>query len=224
MKADRRKREKRMSEKRIRILAFLSKVTDFLLIGLISLVCSLPVVTLGAAAAAFYTIGIDLIRGQEGSIYKDYFRTFKAQFRHVTPTWLLLLFLMLLLAANSVFYFYMASGGALWSQFGLGVCAIAALLLSFAGAFLFPILAKNDDLRGRDAIKVSIYLAGRQFGWWALKTVVQTALFVAVWFVPFLAVLVPGALLFWNCFCYDRAFRKQFPENAENPEKSEKTI
>ena len=220
MKTDRRKREKRMSEKRIRLMAFLMKVTDFLLIGLLSLVCSLPVVTLGAAAAAFYTVGIDLIRGEEGSIYKDYFRTFKAQFKHVTPTWLLLLFFMLLLTANAVFYFIMASGGAVWAQFGLGVCAIAALLLSFTGAFLFPILAKNDDLKGRDAIKVSAYLAGKQFGWWALKTVVQTALFVAVWFVPFLIVLVPGALLFWNSFCYDRAFKKQFPKNQEESENS----
>ena len=215
------KPRKPMSEKRIRLMALLMKITDFLLIGLISLVCSLPIITLGAAAAAFYTVGVSMIRGQEGSVYKEYFQAFRAQFRHVTPIWLLLLFAQLLIAANAVFYFYLSSGGAVWAQFGLGICGVAALALSFAGAFLFPIMAMNDDLLGRDAIKISCYLAGRQIGWWALKTVVQTALFVAVWFFPFLIILTPGALLFWNSFCYDRAFKKQFPQN---PAESENNI
>ena len=204
--------KKRMSEKRIRLMALLQKITDFLLIGLISLVCSLPIVTLGAAAAAFYTVGVAMLRGEEGSVYKDYFAGFKAQFRHVTPTWLVLLLLQILVAANAVFYFYLASNGAAWAQFGLGVCVIAALALSFSGAFVFPIMAKNDDLRGIDAVKVSCFLAGKQFGWWLLKTVIQTALFALIWFFPFLIILVPGILLFTNSYCYNRAFLRQFPK------------
>lgn len=205
--------KKQPSEKRVKLMALLMKIADYLLVGLISLVCSLPVVTIGAAAAAFYTVGVAMVRGEEGSVYKDYFATFKAEFRRMTPIWLVLLLVQLLIAANAVFYFWLASGGAAWAQFGLGVCAIAALFLSFACAFLFPIYVKNDDIRGIDAVKISMFLAGRQFGWWAAKTVVQTALFAATWFFPFLIILAPGALLFWNSFCYDRAFRKQFSDN-----------
>ena len=206
----RQKTKKQLSEKRIKLMALLMKITDFLLVGLISLVCSLPIFTIGAAAGAFYTVGIAMVRGEEGSVYKDYFAAFKTGFRRMTPTWLVLLLIQLVIAANAVFYFWLASGGAAWAQFGLGVCAIAALFLSFGCAFLFPIFVKNDDMRGIDAVKVSMFLAGRQFGWWAAKTVVQTALFIAVWFFPFLIILVPGALLFWNSFCYNRAFKKQF--------------
>lgn len=209
------KKKKPISEKRIKLMALLMKIADFLLVGLLSFVCSLPIITLGAAAAAFYTVGVSMIRDEEGSVYKDYFAAFKAQFRHVTPAWLLLLLIQLILAANIVFYLWLSAGGVAWAQFGLGICAFAGLVLSFAGAFLFPILAKNDDLPGRDAIKVSIFLAGKQFGWWFLKTVVQTALFVLTWFVPFLIILVPGALLFWNSYCYNRAFRSQFPVQSE---------
>lgn len=209
------KKKKRMSEKRVKLMALLMKITDFLLIGLISLVCSLPLVTFGAAAAAAYTIGVSMIRGEEGSIYKAYFRVFKEQFRHVTPTWLVLLLLIVLLIANTVFYFYLSSAGAVWAQFGLGVCAIAALALSFVGAFLFPILAKNDDMLGRDAIKISAFLAGKQIGWWALKTIVQGALLALTWFFPYLWIIVPGALVSWNSFCYDRAFKRQFPKKPE---------
>ena len=208
------KPKKRLSEKRIRLLALLSKITDFLLLGLIALVCSLPVITLGAAAAAFYTVGLSLIRKEERSLYKTFFSVFRSEFRHVTPTWLVLLLCELLLAANAVFYFIMASNGAIWAQFGLGMCAAGALGLSFAAGFVFPILAKNDDLLGRDAIKVSFYLAGRQWKWWTLKTVVQAAVFAAVWFVPFLVILAPGVLLFSNSFCYDRAFQTQFPKKT----------
>ena len=206
--------KKQPSEKRIKLMAFLMKVTDYLLIGLISLVCSLPIITIGAAAGAFYTVGVAMVRGEEGSVYKDYFAAFKAGFRRMTPTWLVLLLIQLVIAANAVFYFWLSSGGAVWAQFGLGVCAIAALFLSFACAFLFPIFVKNDDMRGIDAVKVSMFLAGKQFGWWAAKTAVQTALFAAAWFFPFLIILVPGALLFWNSFCYNRAFKKQFSDHT----------
>lgn len=209
----RQKTKKQLSEKRIKLMALLMKITDFLLVGLISLVCSLPIFTIGAAAGAFYTVGVAMVRGEEGSVYKDYFAAFKTGFRRMTPTWLVLLLIQLVIAANAVFYFWLASGGAAWAQFGLGVCAIAALFLSFGCAFLFPIFVKNDDMRGIDAVKVSMFLAGRQFGWWAAKTVVQTALFIAVWFFPFLIILVPGALLFWNSFCYNRAFKKQFSDH-----------
>ena len=209
----RQKTKKQLSEKRIKLMALLMKITDFLLVGLISLVCSLPIFTIGAAAGAFYTVGVAMVRGEEGSVYKDYFAAFKTGFRRMTPTWLVLLLIQLVIAANAVFYFWLASGGAALAQFGLGICAIAALFLSFGCAFLFPIFVKNDDMRGIDAVKVSMFLAGRQFGWWAAKTVVQTALFIAVWFFPFLIILVPGALLFWNSFCYNRAFKKQFSDH-----------
>ena len=208
------KPKKRLSEKRIRLLALLSKITDFLLLGLIALVCSLPVITLGAAAAAFYTVGLSLIRKEERSLYKTFFAVFRSEFRHVTPTWLVLLLCELLLAASAVFYFFTASNGAIWAQFGLGVCAAGARGLSCAAGFVPRLLAKNDVLWGRDAIKVSFYLAGRQWKWWTLKTVVQAAVFAAVWFVPFLVILAPGVLLFSNSFCYDRAFRAQIPKKT----------
>lgn len=210
---DKAERAKRRSEIRLKLMLFLGKVCDFLLIGLISLICSLPLITLGAAAAAFYTEGVDMIRGEEGSVYRDYFRAFKEQFRHVTPIWIVLLVFQILLIANVFFYFWYASAGAVWAQFGLGICGAVALLLSFAGSFLFPILAKNEDLRGRDAIRFSFLLALKQLKWWALKFLVQAVLIIAAWFFPFLILFLPGALLFWNSFCYDRAFKSQFPEN-----------
>lgn len=207
-------KKKPMSEKHLRILALLSKITDYLLVGLLSFVVSLPVITLGAAATAFYAVGIQLQSDEGGSAYRTYFTAFRTHWKHATLLWLPFMGAILLLIFNTLFYWYMASGGTAWAEFGLGVCAAVALLLSFGGAFAFPLLAA-DGLSGVDTLKRSLYLAARQPLWWAGKTVVQLLSLAVVWFVPFLLVFVPGLLLFWDTLCFSRAYRKQFPKIQE---------
>ncbi len=207
-------KKKTISEKRLRILALLSKSTDYLLVGLLSLVVSLPIVTLGAAAAAFYAVGLSLQSDEGGSAYRTYFAAFRQWGKRATLLWLPFLGTALLLLFNTLFYWYMAANGAVWAEFGLGVCAAVALLLSFVGAFAFPLLV-TDGLSGVDTVKRSLYLAARQPLWWAGKTTVQLFVLLAVWFVPFLIVFAPGLLLFWDTLCFSHAYRKQFPKNKQ---------
>ncbi|MBQ5986945.1 MAG: DUF624 domain-containing protein [Clostridia bacterium] len=212
-------KKKPMSEKRLRILALLSKITDYLLVGLLSFVISLPVLTLGAAAAAFYAVGKQLQSDEGGSAYRTYFAAFRQYGKRATLLWLPFLGGALLLTFNALFYWYMAANGAAWAQFGLGVCAAVALLLSLAGAFLFPMLVTEPDKGGLDLAKRSLYLAAREPLWWAGKTAVQLAALAAVWFVPFLIVFIPGLLLFWDTFCFSRTYRKRFPKIKEESAK-----
>jgi hypothetical protein len=48
---------------------------------------------------------------------------------------------------------------------------------------------------------------------------VQLAALAAVWFVPFLIVFIPGLLLFWDTFCFSRAYGKRFPKIKEESAK-----
>lgn len=202
---------------RLRFTEILHRITDYLLLGLISLVCSLPVVTTGAAAYAFYAVGLSLLKGDEKDLYRGYFHAFRSCFKKVTVCWLILLGGAILLTGNTVFYYFMAGNGAAWAQVGLGVCFVLGILVSLTGSFLFPLLSIKKSIRIFDAFKTAFYLSVKHVGWWAAKTAGQLVLAVFVWLVPFLVVFTPGILLYWNSFCADRIFRKYRFEDDGSP-------
>ncbi|MDD5921287.1 MAG: YesL family protein [Oscillospiraceae bacterium] len=72
-----------------KIMQALSTLADLVLLNLITIACSLPVFTLGAAVTALYD-AIDHLQREEGNLFSCYFRAFRAQFRQATLLWLVL--------------------------------------------------------------------------------------------------------------------------------------
>lgn len=56
-------------------------VTDVLGLSLLWVVCSLPIVTIGAATTALYDAVVHGIRYKEGSAYRRFLRTFRAEWK-----------------------------------------------------------------------------------------------------------------------------------------------
>ena len=69
----------------------MSRVADLIILNVIYLVTCLPVVTIGAAGTAMYTVCFRLGTDREGSLVKGYFRAFRDEFRQATLIWLFLL-------------------------------------------------------------------------------------------------------------------------------------
>ena len=63
---------------------FLNKVTDLLILNLVTLLLCLPVITAGAALTAMHYVLLKMVRGEEGYIVKSFFRAFKREFRQAT--------------------------------------------------------------------------------------------------------------------------------------------
>ena len=60
-------------------------ITDTLQLSCLWCLCSLPLVTMGAATTALYDAAVHGIRCQEGGTYRRFFRTFKAEFKTSLP-------------------------------------------------------------------------------------------------------------------------------------------
>ena len=69
----------------------MSRVADLIILNVIYLVTCLPVITIGAASTALYTVCFRLGTAREGSLVKGYFRAFRDEFRQATLIWLFLL-------------------------------------------------------------------------------------------------------------------------------------
>lgn len=118
----------------------LSRLADLMLLNLAALVCSLPVLTIGASAAALFAAVRDLINERGGSILRAYFVHWRREARRAT-----LLFLPFLLPFAVILFdllLYQHPSAALLDR-GL----LAASAVAFLGVYLgsLQMFAHFDD-------------------------------------------------------------------------------
>ena len=64
------------------LMKFLSRMTDILWLNILTVVCSIPIVTAGASFTALHYVCLKMVRDEEGYITKDFFKSFK---REIVP-------------------------------------------------------------------------------------------------------------------------------------------
>lgn len=123
---------------------FMGKITDVSCMSLLWLLTSLPVFTIGASTAAFYSFTLDAVGDNEGRVIGSYFSAFKANFKKATLLWLLQLTLGALLAVNlyAAWNFYLTKGIIALGFLSLSGCA--ALVAICCSVYIYPILAAYD--------------------------------------------------------------------------------
>ena len=123
---------------------FMGKITDVSCMSLLWLLTSLPVFTIGASTAAFYSFTLDAVGDNEGRAIGSYFSAFKANFKKATLLWLLQLTLGALLAVNlyAAWNFYLTKGIIALGFLSLSGCA--ALVAIRCSVYIYPILAAYD--------------------------------------------------------------------------------
>ena len=80
-----------MKGKFSRLSEVLSGLIDLIFAGLLWLLCSLPVLTLGASTTALYYTVMKCIRHNRGRVAPTFFHGFRSNFRTATLIWLLFL-------------------------------------------------------------------------------------------------------------------------------------
>lgn len=124
--------------------AFLGKLTDAVLMGMLWLLTSLPVFTLGAATTAFYAFTVRQVSDTEGAVWKSYFDAFRRYFKKASALWLIHLALLAFFALDIwAALRYLQSGGA-FAVPVLAVCGAGAFLVLGAGFYAYPTLAVFD--------------------------------------------------------------------------------
>lgn len=74
-----------------KLFRFGTKLTDLMIINLLTLLCCLPIFTIGPALTAMHYVLLRLYRDEEGYIVKGYFKSFKENFKQATLIWLIYL-------------------------------------------------------------------------------------------------------------------------------------
>ncbi|MDR1288591.1 MAG: YesL family protein [Treponema sp.] len=186
------KTKKRLFEGGLHV--WMEKLFDIVTLNLIWLLCSLPLVTAGAAATAFYYAMVKVIRGERGHLWGEFWRSFKLNFVKATLIWICFAALVFLLLVNRNIT---ADIGGYFGAFLLCFYTAAAMVFLAVLMYAFPVLSRFH-MTIPEAIKLSTYMCFRYLHCTLALLVIVTAAAALSYFIPLFIFLVPAGALF--CF------------------------
>lgn len=87
------------------VMRFLSRLADLLLLNLLFILCSIPIVTIGASWTALQYVTLKIRADEDSYIAKSFFHSFKENFKQSTLIWLIYLAFGVILAVEFMAYF-----------------------------------------------------------------------------------------------------------------------
>ena len=82
------------------IVQGIGKIADFVILNLLWLLCSLPIITIGASTTALYSVMLKLVKNEEGYVVRGFLKAFRENFKQSTLIWLIFLLLWLILIVD----------------------------------------------------------------------------------------------------------------------------
>lgn len=198
----------------------MGKVADLIILNLICVLCCLPIVTIGPSLTALHYVTMKMVRNEESYIVKNFFKSFKENFKQATIINLIMLVvgIMLFLDINIV----KRMSGKLYS--GLFVVFIAFLLLyMLVFLYIYPVLAKFYNTIKHTFINA--FLMSIRHLPYTFVMLVITLLPIGIFFIPslqlqstclmLLLIMGPAVIAYLNGHFLVRIFDNYIPKEED---------
>lgn len=203
-----------------KLMKTLGKLVDLMELGVLFILTSLPIVTIGAALSACYTLTFKMAKNEEGYVVKPYFKAFRSNFKKATLLWIIEFIFAVILVGN-----FWAMSKVDMPQEGIikGLMWFLTFLYIWCGNYVFALQSQfENSVKG--TLKNSLYLS--------FLNMISSLL-------AFLAVCVPVFLLYnalqWYpfvvwlavpvvCYIHSLLFVPVFKKYQNNDEKNEDSL
>ena len=68
------------------VMNFISTIVDIIILNLLFVICSIPIVTFGAAYSAKYYVAMKIMRGEDTGTIIPFFKAFARNFKQATTS------------------------------------------------------------------------------------------------------------------------------------------
>ena len=124
-------------------IQFLVRVGDLMILNVLFILCSLPVVTLGASLTALHRVTQNMLFEQEEPLLKAFFRAFRQNFKQSTLAWLVELVVIVSLVCDVLLVMAYFNGGLAKAMYIL--VAVLAILVAGVFSYLMPLIARYEN-------------------------------------------------------------------------------
>ncbi len=180
-----------------KLMAALSRIVDLVVLNVIYLLTCLPILTIGAANTALYTVCFRFGTSRESGICRSYFKAFRENFKQATGLWLLIL-LYLVCDIFNIFLFLQMEGDI---KYIFVVFAVLGILILMVYSYTFPQLSQFVNTVGK-TLRNSIAFTVAYLPQSIVITAVNILPFAVMILFPYLYAVLG---LFWCLFYFSCA-------------------
>ncbi|MDO4338666.1 MAG: DUF624 domain-containing protein [Eubacteriales bacterium] len=193
---------------------FMNTLAAFIGLNVLFLITCLPVVTIGPALTALYTVTLQEARKEHGYIFSTYLKAFKRNFPQSAAAFLLQMVLMLVFLFNAFFW---GNQGTVTGNIILFVITVLLVILALSFLYTFPLLARFENtLKQTLQNSISIAIVNPRITLGLLAVQVVCVLLCAI--VPqakiFMLLLGFSFLAYCNSLLFNKLFSSY--ESGEN--------
>ena len=207
---------------------FLNRVADLIWLNILTMICCIPIITIGASLTAMNYVLLKMAKNEEGYITKAFFKSFKQNFGQATLILLIQFVIYGILAGDLFIFRYAAMDFPGWVQ--IAVIAVG-ILVTFATIYLYPLLARYDNTI--KATYKNSFLMG-------VLSLPRTLLMVLCWIIPVIVFFFANPILplvfllgisgpgYLNALLYRKSFERfegrDDDTDGESAEGTEETV
>lgn len=172
----------------------LTRVMDFLMLNVLWIICSLPIVTMGAATTALYYSMIKIVREKDSGIVKIFFHSF---FQNLKQGCCLTI---IFLIGGIALYWGIQTYSTIGSSFSTIAMTILIVLLIIWGimfSYAFPLLAQFDNTI-KNTIKNAFLISMSNLKKTLIVTVLNLVPIILYLGLPYIFALSLPFWLFWG--------------------------
>lgn len=204
----------------------MNRIADILILNIIVIIFSLPIFTIGASWTAMYYTLLKIVRKEETYILKEFWHSFKMNFKQATKIWLIFIPFLVFITLDIYLWFVNVEGGntdVLPGALKVTTIIVAVILLVEL-IYVFPILSHFDNTIKKTLINAFLV---------SILNIPYTVYFVIVLAIPVALAMANVKLLivdlmfgiagpaFMCCLGWDRIFKKLEPPQEDEDEEDE---
>lgn len=205
-----------------KVMSTINTLADSVILGILWLLCSLPIFTIGASSAAFYYAYNNCVRQKTGYAWKTFFSAFRSNFKQATLIWLVVLGLSVVVVLDW-YLLHLMERTSILIPIIQAVLLVLMLALSAWALYLFPYLSRFEN-SGKTVMKNCALIAIANLPHTLLLLVVFALSVFGFYCLPLLNLFIPTLYMACANRILEGIFRKYIaPEalseqtHSENP-------
>jgi len=195
-----------------------SFIADIMILSFYWLIFSIPLFTIGASTTALYYVMTRRISNREGYLFRDFWTSFKSNFKQTTIIWLIFVALFYILYININLVRDPNSVQILGNMrtvvYPVQICILIEAILCLI--YIFPLNARFE-MRLKDSFKTAFFMANRHLLTSIGCLIVAAAIVIATMMTYILFLVAMGLYVFLTSYLLLRIFKKYRPEIDQDP-------
>ncbi|MDF2608794.1 MAG: hypothetical protein K0R92_268 [Lachnospiraceae bacterium] len=193
------------------VFAFLGKLWDVIMLGIIYAIICIPIITIGPATTALYYTTVKVIRRERGYLMKEFFHSFKMNFKSGLIVSIILGIFYIIMYADRTFA---KNLGGTYGYLLMAFFNAIAFIIIGVTIYIFPVLSRFK-MNIRELYKTAFFMTIKHLPT-TLLLMIMIGLFAFMCYIfNLLIIFTPGILALSCSFLLERIFKKYMPSRTE---------